>query len=99
MGNGQSVTYSSNDALYSKTSPNPILHGARQSGIMVFDAPNGVIKEDLTKIGTMYRLVCGDVFGKPVIGEQRWNSTFDENNPDQMPYVPGLKVPRIEGKP
>lgn len=90
--NGQNKTYTfqPSDALYLKTSPEPIKTGAKVTGLIYFKLP-GISLQEAAKEGTVYRLEAFDVSGNKITVDYPWR-----NEPTPLSYPPGMIPPTVK---
>ena len=91
---GRSLTYDPKDALYNKTSSAPLPTGGKESGMLVFDLA-GESQPDAEITGTVYRLICTDIFGNSIHEDHSIQGNHIKN-PEQFPYLPGTTEPTIK---
>ena len=90
-----SVEYSGSDALYLKTSGQPIQTGGKMTGIVSFRIPS-ISYEKSSKTGVSFTLECKDISGNLIKQTRVWKSGNDTKLSD---YYPGLTPPNYTPSP
>jgi hypothetical protein len=93
-GYGRETSYDPSDALYLKSASTPVSTGAKETGFMIFALSNVSVGQ-ANGVGTVYKLICSDIFGTKIWAQHTMNG-HGERGP--MPYYPGMIPPDVEVK-
>jgi hypothetical protein len=76
------------DALYRKTTEQPLVYGAQETGVLLFDVPGVAAQSLANPTGTKFHMAFSDVLGKTYGADFTWPAV-----PLPTGYVPGTGVP------